>query len=43
MQYPVCEKGYKTYRYVDVDRFPDELCFTLTQYLDNPRKFGCKC
>ena len=40
MQYPVCEKGYRTYRYVDVDRFPGELGFTLTQYLDNPRKFG---
>lgn len=41
MQYPICEKGYRTYRYVDVDRFPGELGFTLTQYLDNPRKFGC--
>jgi hypothetical protein len=42
MHYPVCLKGKRMYRYVNVDRLPDEFGFTLTEYLDNRHRLARK-
>jgi hypothetical protein len=42
MHYPVRLKGKRTYRYVNVDRFPDEFGFTLTEYLVDRHRLGRK-